>query len=192
MCSVPQKQPTNSLYLGTVLTLVVLAAVMRHLVPYQVGLPVESFGALVALVLPLLAVGQHVLLQAAETGTSGTSVQEGETAEHITSKQQQNEQKKKKTSPKDPILTDRGPLSPRHTPLGGRASPLSHSNTDISPGHLQILQKIMLPSLPKEIISYTSQYFTPVIPPCSLNHFCLIAFTLNTPRNLLSDVASLL
>lgn len=95
MCSVPQKQPTNSLYLGTVLTLVVLAAVMRHLVPYQVGLPVESFGALVALVLPLLAVGQHVLLQAAETGTSGTSVQEGETAEHITSKQQQNEQKKK-------------------------------------------------------------------------------------------------
>lgn len=50
--------------LGTVLTLVVLAAVMRHLVPYQVGLPVESFGALVALVLPLLAVGQHVLLQA--------------------------------------------------------------------------------------------------------------------------------
>ena len=92
MCSVPQKQPTNSLYLGTVLTLVVLAAVMRHLVPYQVGLPVESFGALVALVLPLLAVGQHVLLQAAETGTSGTSVQEGETTEHITSKQQQNEQ----------------------------------------------------------------------------------------------------
>lgn len=189
MCSVPQKQPTNSLYLGTVLTLVVLAAVMRHLVPYQVGLPVESFGALVALVLPLLAVGQHVLLQAAETGTSGTSVQEGETAEHITFKQQK-EQKKNK--PKGPILTDRGSLSPRHTPLGGRASPLSHSNTDISPGHLQILQKIMPPSLPKEIISYTSRYFTPVIPPCSLNHFCLIAFTLNTPRNLLSDVASLL
>lgn len=46
---------------------------MRHLVTYQVGLPVESFGALVTLVLPLLAVGQHVLLQAAETGAGVTS-----------------------------------------------------------------------------------------------------------------------
>lgn len=96
MCSVPQKQPTNSLYLGTVLTLVVLAAVMRHLVTYQVGLPVESFGALVTLVLPLLAVGQHVLLQAAETGMSSTSEQEEEAAECITSKQQQKEEKKPK------------------------------------------------------------------------------------------------
>lgn len=68
------RQPTNSLYLGTVFTLVVLPAVVRHLVTYQVGLPVESFGALVALVLPLLAVRQHVLLQAAETGTGLSEV----------------------------------------------------------------------------------------------------------------------
>ena len=66
------RQPTNSLYLGTVFTLVVLPAVVRHLVTYQVGLPVKSFGALVTLVLPLLAVRQHVLLQAAETGTGHT------------------------------------------------------------------------------------------------------------------------
>lgn len=46
-----------------------LPAVVRHLVTYQVGLPVKSFGALVTLVLPLLTVRQHVLLQAVETGT---------------------------------------------------------------------------------------------------------------------------
>lgn len=63
------RQPPNSLYLGTVLTLVVLPAVVGHLVTYQVGLPVKSFGALVTLVLPLLTVRQHVLLQAVETGT---------------------------------------------------------------------------------------------------------------------------
>lgn len=68
------RQPTNSLYLGTVLTLVVLPAVVWHLVTYQVGLPVESFGALVTLVLPLLAVWQHVLLQAVETGTGLSEV----------------------------------------------------------------------------------------------------------------------
>lgn len=51
-----------------------LPAVVRHLVPYQVGLPVKSFGALVTLVLPLLAVRQHVLLQAAEIETGLSEV----------------------------------------------------------------------------------------------------------------------
>lgn len=42
-----------------------LAAVVRHLVSDQVGFPVESLGTLVALVFPLLGVGQDVRLQAA-------------------------------------------------------------------------------------------------------------------------------
>lgn len=55
-----------------------------------------------------------------------------------------------------------------------------------------MLQEMMLPSLPKEIIPSTSQYFTLVIPPCSLNHFYLIALTLTTARILSLDAAPLL
>lgn len=42
-----------------------LAAVVRHLVSDQVGFPVEGLGTLVALVFPLLGVGQGVRLQTA-------------------------------------------------------------------------------------------------------------------------------
>ena len=58
------------LYLITVFTLKALAAVMRHLVADQVGLPVEGLGALVTLVLSLLCVNYHVLAQTA--GAQGT------------------------------------------------------------------------------------------------------------------------
>lgn len=51
------------LYLITIFTLKALATVMRHLVTDEVGLPVEGFGALVTLVLPLLCMYYHVLSQ---------------------------------------------------------------------------------------------------------------------------------
>lgn len=62
--------------------------------------------------------------------------------------------------------------------------PAPHQNNTSShvlPDHLQMLQEMLLPSLPKEIISYTSQYFTLVILPCSLNYFYLTTSPLNTP-----------
>jgi len=62
---VTQRPQRPARYLGAVLTLVVLPAVVRHLVADQVGLPVEGLGALVTAVLPLLRVGRAVGLQAA-------------------------------------------------------------------------------------------------------------------------------
>lgn len=63
-------------YLDTVFTFEALATVVRHLVAYEIGLPVEGLGTLVALVLTLLCVDNHVLLQAAYRGgiTLGPSV----------------------------------------------------------------------------------------------------------------------
>lgn len=51
-------------YLDTVFTFETLATVVRHLVADEVGLPVEGLGTLVAFVLTLLRVDNHVLLQA--------------------------------------------------------------------------------------------------------------------------------
>lgn len=107
------RQPKNSLYLGTVLTLVVLPAVVWHLVTYQVGLPVESFGALVTLVLPLLTVWQHVLLQAVETGAGLSEM--GVYGRREQSTQLQPKERKLK-SPKGPALTEISPVSSRLTP----------------------------------------------------------------------------
>lgn len=56
----------SSLYLHTIFTFKPFPTVVRHLVPNQVGFPVESLGTLVTLVLPLLGVDHHVLLQAGE------------------------------------------------------------------------------------------------------------------------------
>lgn len=59
-----QRQVHTAQYLHAVFTFEALAAVVGHLVPDEVGLPVEGFGALVTLVLSLLGVDDHVLLQA--------------------------------------------------------------------------------------------------------------------------------
>lgn len=58
------RSPRPAPYLNTVFTFKPFPAVVRHLVPNQVGFPVESLGTLVALVLALLGVDHHVLLQA--------------------------------------------------------------------------------------------------------------------------------
>lgn len=60
--------PRAGSYLHAVFTFEALATVMGHLVADEVGLPVEGLGTLVALVLPLLRVDNHVLLQAAGRG----------------------------------------------------------------------------------------------------------------------------
>lgn len=53
-------------YLHAVFTFEAFAAVVGHLVADEVGLPVEGLGALVAFVLTLLRVDDHVLLQAVQ------------------------------------------------------------------------------------------------------------------------------
>lgn len=55
-------------YLDAVFTFETLATVVRHLVADEVGLPVEGLGTLVAFVLTLLRVDNHVLLQAVYRG----------------------------------------------------------------------------------------------------------------------------
>lgn len=68
----------------------------------------------------------------------------------------------------------------------------NNTSSHVLPGHLQMLQEMLLPSLPKEIISYTSHYFIPAILPCSLNYFYLMIFPLNTPWIPLPDITPLL
>lgn len=137
------RQPTNSLYLGTVFTLIVLPTVVRHLVTYQVGLPVKSFGALVTLVLPLLAVRQHMLLQAVGTRTAPSEVKYTDGRAHNYSKK----------SPKGQILTDTSPLSTRFIPAMKQNILLPTRITHrLVFCHLQMLLEMLLPSLPKEII----------------------------------------
>lgn len=52
-------------YLVAVLALEALAAVVGHLVPDEVGLPVKGFRTLIAFVFPFLCVDDHMLAQAA-------------------------------------------------------------------------------------------------------------------------------